>query len=597
MTTLHLTAAQALIRYLMAQKVEINGKIEPLFAGAFAIFGHGNVAGVGEALSEVKTNFPTYRAHNEQAMAHTAIAFAKAKKRRQMMLCTTSIGPGATNLVTAAATAHINRLPVLFVPGDVFANRQPDPVLQQLEQFGDPTLSTNDCLKPVSRYWDRMTRPEQLLASLPEAIHVLTCSAQCGPVTLAFPQDVQVETYAYPEAFFQSKLHTLHRPRSDEATVKQVIDLIRHAKRPLVIAGGGVRYSEAESTLVEFARKTQIPVAETQAGKGVLHWEHPQAVGGIGVTGSAAANHLAEQADLILAVGTRLQDFTTGSRTLFKNPEHQIIQLNVNRFDAHKQGALPWMGDAKWGLTVLSDALSDWCVPCDWVMQTECLLTAWKEQALAITQVPAHLTALPSDAQVIGAVNQFLTDKGTVVCAAGGLPGELHKHWLATSPEQYHAEYGYSCMGYEIAGGLGVKMAHPDREVVVLLGDGSYLMLNSEIATSVMLDKKLTVVLNDNRGFGCIHRLQNACGGKPFNNLFEDATHETLPEIDFVKHAESLGAKAKLVDTIPALSEALLWSRQQTKTTVIVIKTDPHRSTQIGGCWWNVPNKHSILKK
>ncbi|HVL70630.1 MAG TPA: 3D-(3,5/4)-trihydroxycyclohexane-1,2-dione acylhydrolase (decyclizing) [Beijerinckiaceae bacterium] len=584
--TLRLTMAQALVRHLAAQRTEVGGRIEPLFAGVWAIFGHGNVAALGEALWAERERLPTYRAHNEQAMAHAAIAFAKASNRRRMMACTTSIGPGATNMVTAAAVAHVNRLPLLLLPGDVFANRRPDPVLQQVESFSDGTVSANDCFRPVSRYFDRITRPEQILAALPRALAVLTDPAECGPVTLALCQDVQAEAFDCPESFFAERVWRPRRLRPDERELVEAAALIGRAKRPLIVAGGGVHYAEATDALKAFCEAHGVPVAETQAGKSALPDDHPLNLGAIGVTGTAAANALAAEADLVLAVGTRLQDFTTGSWALFRDPGRTIVGLNVQPFDAAKHAARPLVCDAKVGLERLSAALGGRRAPPEWRDRARDEKARWREAAERAL-APAN-TGLPSDAQVIGAVQRATGASDVVVCAAGGLPGELHKLWRAAEPGGYHLEYGYSCMGYEIAGGLGVKMARPDREVVVMVGDGSYLMMNSEIATSVMLGRKLTVVVLDNRGFGCIDRLQRATGGESFNNLLEHARHETLPAIDFRAHAESLGAIAEKVASLGDLEEAVRRARQADRTTVIVIDTDPRVSTQAGGHWWDV---------
>ncbi|MFL5116687.1 MAG: 3D-(3,5/4)-trihydroxycyclohexane-1,2-dione acylhydrolase (decyclizing) [Microvirga sp.] len=584
--TLRLTMAQALVRYLAAQRTECEGRIEPLFAGVWAIFGHGNVAGIGEALSGARDRLPTYRAHNEQAMAHAAIAFAKASRRRRMMACTTSIGPGATNMVTAAAVAHVNRLPVLLLPGDVFASRRPDPVLQQVEDFSDGTVSANDCFRPVSRYFDRITRPEQILTALPRALAVLTDPAECGPATLALCQDVQAEAFDYPERFFAERVWRLRRIRPDERELVDAAALVGRAKKPLIVAGGGVHYAEAAETLKRFAEAHDIPVAETQAGKSALPHEHPLNMGAIGVTGTSAANALAAEADVVLAVGTRLQDFTTGSWALFRNPDTTIIGLNVQSFDAEKHGALPLVCDAKVGLERLSAALGGRRAPPVWAERAAAETARWRELAAAATA--ATNAALPSDAQVIGAVQRAGEPSDIVVCAAGGLPGELHKLWQASEPGGYHLEYGYSCMGYEIAGGLGVKMARPEREVIVMVGDGSYLMMNSEIATSVMLGKKLTIVVLDNRGFGCIDRLQRATGSESFNNLFEHTRHEALPQIDFVAHAASLGAIAEKAAGLTELEAALARARRASRTSVIVIDTDPLAATAAGGHWWDV---------
>jgi 3D-(3,5/4)-trihydroxycyclohexane-1,2-dione acylhydrolase (decyclizing) len=586
MTTIRLTAAQAMVRFLAAQKVEIGGRKQRLFEGVFAIFGHGNVAGMGEALYAARESLPTYRAHNEQAMAHAAIAFAKASRRRRMMACTTSIGPGATNMVSAAAVAHVNRLPVLLIPGDVFANRKPDPVLQQVEDFGDGTVSANDCFRPVSRYFDRITRPEQIVPALTRAVAVLTDPAECGPVTLAFCQDVQTEAYEYPASFFEERVHRGRRIAPDPREVEDAAALLKEAKKPLVICGGGVLYSEAERELIDFCAQRGIPVAETQAGKSATPADHPLAMGAIGVTGTGASNALAAEADAILGVGTRFADFTTGSWALFKNPDRRFIGLNVQPFDVVKHRALAIVGDARVALAALDAALGSWKAPRAWGDAAVKAKAGWEATAAHYT-APTNAPA-PTDAEVLGALMRAGETSDVVVCAAGGLPGELHKLWRPGAALGYHVEYGYSCMGYEIAGGLGVKMALPEREIVVTVGDGSYLMMNSEIATSVMLGVKLIIVVLDNRGFGCINRLQKGTGGAPFNNLLRDARHETLPEVDFVAHARSLGAEAMKVGSIAELETAFTAARAAHSTQVIVIDTDPAGSTDAGGFWWDV---------
>ncbi|HEV7324209.1 MAG TPA: 3D-(3,5/4)-trihydroxycyclohexane-1,2-dione acylhydrolase (decyclizing) [Bosea sp. (in: a-proteobacteria)] len=586
MSTVRLTMAQALVAAMAAQKTVVGGRTLPLFAGVWAIFGHGNVAGLGEALHGARDILPTLRAHNEQAMAHAAIAFAKASRRRRMMAVTSSIGPGATNMVTAAAVAHVNRLPLLVLPGDVFAGRRPDPVLQQIEDFGDGTVSANDCFRPVSRYFDRITRPEQLIPAFERAMQVLTDPSECGPVTLALCQDVQTEAFDYPESFFAERIWQPRRTRPDEQELAQAVALLKAAKRPLVVTGGGVLYSEAEGELARFCLAHGIPSAETQAGKSALPHDHPLNLGAIGVTGTGAANDAAKTADVVLAVGTRLQDFTTGSRALFADPECRIIGLNTQAFDAGKHGAQPLVADAKAGLAELETALAGWKAPAGWSAQVQASRDAWLATAERYTAMSNQ--ALPSDAQVIGAVQRQSRASDVVLCAAGGLPGELHKLWQAGAPGGYHMEYGYSCMGYEIAGGLGAKLADPAREIFVMVGDGSYLMMNSEIATSVMLGIKLTIVVLDNRGFGCINRLQNATGGASFNNLLRDARHEVLPEIDFAAHAGSMGAISRKVASLTELENALGEARGHDRTSVIVIDTDPLISTDAGGHWWEV---------
>ncbi len=584
--TVRLTMAQALVRALAAAR---NDEGETLFAGVFAIFGHGNVAGVGEALYAHRQALPTYRAHNEQAMAHAAIAYAKARMRRRMMACTTSIGPGATNLVTAAALAHVNRLPVLLLPGDVFASRVPDPVLQQVEDFHDGTVSANDCFKPVSRYFDRIVHPAQLLTALPRALDVLTDPATCGPVTLALPQDVQTMAWDYPEAFFAPRSHRFDGPPPRPGELAAAAALLATAQRPLIVAGGGVLYGKASEALASFAERHGVPVAETQAGKGALGWDHPLQEGAVGVTGSPAANALAQDADLVIALGTRLQDFTTGSHSMFTGA--RLLSINVNRFDALKWRGGELIADARAGLDALSKAAGAWKADATWTDRARKLADGWRADIARITA--GRDVALPYDGEVIGAVQRSAADSTTrdiVVCAAGTLPAELHKLWRTAAPGGYHMEYGYSCMGYEIAGGLGVKMAHPDREVVVMVGDGSYLMLNSEIATSVMLGAKLVVVVLDNRGYGCIDRLQRACGGAPFNNLFDDCVQGPLgaPAIDYAAHARALGAQGENVKSIAGLEAALLRARAADRTYVICIETDPARTTAEGGWWWEV---------
>lgn len=586
MATIRLTMAQALVRFLTAQKTVVDGETLPIFAGVFAIFGHGNVAGIGEALYQVRDSLPTYRAHNEQSMAHAATAYAKAMRRRRMMACTTSIGPGATNLVTAAAVAHVNRLPLLLLPGDVFANRRPDPVLQQLEDFGDGTLTPNDAFRPVSRYFDRITRPEQIIPALARAMTVLTDPAECGPVTLALCQDVQAEAYDYPASFFEERVWTSRRPRPDEDELAAAVAALKAARKPVIVTGGGTLYSQAEATLATFASKHGIPVGETQAGKSAIALDNPLGMGAIGVTGTGAANAVAEDADLVLAVGTRLQDFTTGSWALFKADGHRIVGINTQPFDAAKHRALPLVCDAKVGLELLSSALGSWKAPAEWTQKAISGREGWLKTAARYTD--ASNAELPSDAQVIGAVQRVGKPSDIVVCAAGGLPGELHKLWQAGAPGGYHMEYGYSCMGYEIAGGLGVKMAQPDREVIVMVGDGSYLMANSEIATSIMIGAKLTIVVLDNRGYGCINRLQRATGGESFNNLLRDTRHDVLPDIDFAAHAASLGAHAVKVKSLAELETAVAAARRHGRTSVVVIDTDPLESTDAGGAWWDV---------
>jgi 3D-(3,5/4)-trihydroxycyclohexane-1,2-dione acylhydrolase (decyclizing) len=579
--TIRLTAAQAMVRYLATQ---MNAEGEPFMAGIWAIFGHGNVAGLGEALHGVRDIFPTYRGHNEQTMAHTAIAYAKQSGRKRAMAVTSSIGPGATNMVTAAALAHANRLPVLIIPGDIFASRGPDPVLQQIEDFGDGTVSANDCFRPVSRYFDRISRPEHLLTALPRAMATMTDPAACGPVTLAFCQDTQTEAYDYPTWFFEPKVWGQRRSYPDSYELEAAASALEEAEKPVIVAGGGVHYSDACDMLRNFAEAHNIPVVETQAGKSALPWDHPLNLGPVGVTGGEPANALCAEADVILGVGTRLQDFTTGSWMLFQNPNRQLISLNVAAYDAMKHGARPLMADALRGLEKLNEALGMHQADGDYTTQK----AEWFAKVDVLTDPPTDGNALPTDMQVIGAVQRASSNDTVVMGAAGTMPGELHKLWKAPRPGAYHMEYGFSCMGYEIAGAMGIKMADPDRDVVCMLGDGSYMMANSELATAVMMGIKLTVVITDNRGFGCINRLQRGTGGAEFNNLLDTAHHVTPSNIDFAAHAASMGAAAVHVSSVQELEAALQRARDAEGVFVVVIDTDPYPSTEHGGTWWEV---------
>ncbi|MCX7645308.1 MAG: 3D-(3,5/4)-trihydroxycyclohexane-1,2-dione acylhydrolase (decyclizing) [Rhodobacteraceae bacterium] len=581
MSTVRLTAAQALVRWLTRQ---MNEDGEPFIAGVWAIFGHGNVAGLGEALHAHRDAIPTWRGHNEQSMAHAAIAYAKQLGRRRAMAVTSSIGPGATNMVTAAALAHVNRLPVLFLPGDVFAGRGPDPVLQQIEDFGDGTVSANDCFRPVSRYFDRITRPEQLLTALPRAMRTMTDPADCGPVTLAFCQDVQAEAWDWPESFFAPQVWRMRRLQPDPVELEQVAGILAEATAPVIVAGGGVHYAQATGALAAFVEAHGVPVVETQAGKSALPWDHPLNLGPVGVTGASSANAVCEAADVILGVGTRFQDFTTGSWALFKNPRRRLVSLNVNAYDAAKHGAVPLCADARDGLEALSRKLSAHrFAPPDPALKAQ-----WFESVDPLTEAPKDGNALPTDQQVIGAVQRAAGPDTVIMCAAGTMPGELHKLWKAGRPMSYHMEYGYSCMGYEIAGALGIKMAEPDRDVVCMVGDGSYMMMNSELATAVMMGLKITVVITDNRGFGCINRLQKATGGAEFNNLLDHARHVTPANIDFAAHAAAMGAAAVHAGSIAELEAALARAKEASGPFVVVIDTDPYPSTPHGGHWWDV---------
>ncbi|MBS1301169.1 3D-(3,5/4)-trihydroxycyclohexane-1,2-dione acylhydrolase (decyclizing) [Loktanella sp. SALINAS62] len=579
--TIRLTAAQAMVRYIAAQKTDTG---ERFIAGTWAIFGHGNVAGLGEALHGAKHDFPTWRGHNEQTMAHAAIAYAKQSGRKRAMMVTSSIGPGATNMVTAAALAHVNRLPLLLVPGDVFANRGPDPVLQQVEDFNDGTVTVNDAFKPVTRYFDRITRPEQLLTALPRAFRTMTDPADCGPVCLSFCQDVQAEAFDWPESFFAETIWRQRRIRPDLDELSDMADAIRAAKRPVIVAGGGVHYSAATDALRAFAEAHNIPVTETQAGKSALPWDHPLNLGPIGVTGGTPANDTCAQADLVLGVGTRFQDFTTGSWGLFAHPDRRIACLNVAAYDAMKHGAMPLLADARVGLEELSKKLGDHRAPA----LPDGIKSDWFAQVDPLTAAPDDGNSLPTDMQVIGAVQRAATDDTVVMCAAGTMPGELHKLWKATRPMSYHMEYGFSCMGYEIAGAMGIKMAQPDRDVVCFTGDGTYMMANSEMATAAMMGIAFTVVVTDNRGFACINRLQMGTGGAEFNNLLDHTIHDTPSAIDFAKHAESMGAVSVHVGSITELESALTKRHEMNGPFVIVIDTDPYASTEPGGTWWDV---------
>ncbi|ONO58657.1 3D-(3,5/4)-trihydroxycyclohexane-1,2-dione acylhydrolase (decyclizing) [Burkholderia cenocepacia] len=597
-TTVRLTVSQALVRYLAALRAEVvqpDGRTEilPYCGGAFAIFGHGNVAGLGEALHAEKDRLPTFRAHNEQGMANAAVAFAKANFRQRMMAATSSIGPGATNMLTSAALAHVGRLPLLL-PGDVFVSRLPDPVLQQVEDFEQGDVSANDCFRPVTRYFDRITSPEQLLVALPRAIQVMTDPAQCGPVCLALPQDVQTFAYDWPEAFFAPPLIRMRRPPADALELADALDVLKAAKKPLIVAGGGVLYSQAWDALRAFADTHGVPVAESQAGKGSLAWDHPLNLGSIGVTGSPAANRAAAQADVVFAVGTRLQDFTTGSHALYGDAT--LLSLNVQPFDAGKKRGRQLVADARTGLGQLSAALAGWRADPAWTAASRDQAAAWNARVTELTtRIPTD--TLPYDAEVIGAVRDSAADAGLdsarddlVVCAAGTLPAELHKLWRSGVPGNYHMDYAYSCMGYEVAGGLGAKLARPEREVIVIVGDGSYMMLNAELATSVMLGRKLIVVILDNRGYGCIERLQLNCGGASFNNMLDDCVPEggERSTIDFAMHARAMGAEAVHVRDIGELRDEMKRARAAKKSQVLVIDTTHRRTTDDGGAWWEV---------
>jgi 3D-(3,5/4)-trihydroxycyclohexane-1,2-dione acylhydrolase (decyclizing) len=585
MQTIRLTMAQALVHYLIAQRTVLDDEEAPLFAGVFAIFGHGNVTCLGEALAAAQEALPTWRGQNEQSMALAAVAFAKTRRRRQFMVATSSIGPGAANMVTAAGVAHANRLPVLLLAGDSFANRLPDPVLQQVEHFGDPGITVNDAFRAVTRYWDRIVRPEQLIGSLPQAVAALLDPAECGPAFIALPQDVQGEAFDYPVAFFEPRVHRVPRPRPDVEQLTAAAQLLRLARQPLLIAGGGVRYALADAELAAFVERHNIPIAETVAGRGVLLHEHPLNVGPIGVIGAASANALAAAADVVLAVGTRLQDFTTGSWTVFQNPDFRLIALNAARFDAHKHRALAVVGDARVGLAELSAGLGDWRAPDDWRRRAEQETAAWNR---TVDQHSGPTNAsLPSYAHVVGAINRKAAPSDIVVTAAGGLPGELSKNWRVKSVDTFDCEFGFSCMGYEIAGGWGIKMAHADRDVVVFVGDGSYLMMNSDIYSTVLTGHKLIVVVCDNGGYAVINRLQNFKGSPSFNNLFEHCRGVRQVGVDFAGHARSLGALAERVTSVVELEQAFERAKAADRTYVIEIKVSATEWTP-GDAWWDV---------
>ena len=586
-----LTVAQATINFLKNQYVKRDGQERQFFGGCFGIFGHGNVAGLGEALLE-NPDFPYYLCRNEQAMVHTAIGFAKMSSRLRTLVCTTSVGPGATNMVTGAATATVNRLPVLLLPGDIFARRNVAPVLQQLEWPTTQDVSVNDCLKPVSRYWDRIARPEQLLTSLPEAMRVLVSPADTGAVTLAMPQDVQAEAFDFRDEFLSKRVWTIPRPRGDSESVRLAVERIRASRRPLLIAGGGVIYSGASDALSRFAAQTGIPVAETQAGKGSLCFDHPQEVGGMGVTGTPGANILAREADLVIGVGTRFSDFTTASKTAFQNPVASFVNINVAEFDAYKHSAIPVVADARVALEELAGALQGYRVSADYQDRVNQFRAGWEQEVDRIYNL-GHGPPL-SQGEVIGAVNNAIGPRDVVVCAAGSLPGDLHKLWRTRDPNGYHLEYGYSCMGYEIAGGLGAKMADPSREVYVMVGDGSYLMMAQEIHTSLQEGYKLNIVLLDSHGFSSIGGLSRAVGCQGFGTEYRFRSNGKLQgvinRVDFVNNAASLGALSIGARTREELKKALVQSRSNPRTTVVVVEVDAHEArVPIYESWWDVP--------
>ncbi len=592
MATKRLTMAQALILFLQNQYVERDRRENPFFAGCWGIFGHGNVAGIGQALQQYADTFRYYQTRNEQAMVHTAVAYAKMKNRLQTFACTTSIGPGATNMLTAAAGATINRIPVLLLPGDIFAERRQAPVLQQLESEHSQDVSVNDCFKPISRYWDRINRPEQLITALPEAMRVLTSPAETGAVTLALPQDVQTMAYDYPAELFEKRVWHIPRNRPDVDALRRAAEWIRQSRQPLIVAGGGVLYSEATEILRRFVEQTGIPVGETQAGKGALPYDHPGALGAIGTTGTLGANILAREADLVIGIGTRYSDFTTASKTAFQHPDVRFININVAEFDAYKHSAIPLVGDARVTLEELLTLLEGWQVSAGYRARAAQYNREWDAEVQRIYSLEHG--PLLSQGEVIGLVNAFSRPEDVVLCAAGSLPGDLHKLWRTRDPKGYHLEYGYSCMGYEIPGGIGVKMAAPEREVYVMVGDGSYLMMPSEIVTAVQERLKITIILLDNHGFASIGGLSASVGSGGFGTHYRYRTEDgrlegdVLP-IDFAANAASLGAKVLRADSRDALAEALAAAREhQGGPVCIVVETD--REQRVGGyeSWWDV---------
>ena len=588
--TRRLTMAQATIEFLKNQYVTRDGRRQRFFEGCFGIFGHGNVAGLGQALHQ-DPSFPYYLCRNEQAMVHTAAAFAKSANRLRTLVCTTSIGPGATNMVTGAAAATINRLPVLLLPGDIFARRNVAPVLQQLESAQTQDVSVNDCFRPVSRYWDRIQRPEQIVTALPEAMRVLTSPAETGAVTLGMPQDVQTEAYNYPEALFRERDWAIQRPRGDAQAMETAARWIREAKAPLIVAGGGVLYSEACPALADFAAMTGIPVAETQAGKGALRYDHSQAMGAMGVTGTPGANILGREADLVIGIGTRYSDFTSASKTAFQNPAVRFVNINVAEFDAFKHAALPLVADARAALEELSVLLATHSVSSEYGDRVRAYRELWEREVDRLYGL-GHGPPI-SQGEVIGTVNSAAGDRDVVVCAAGSMPGDMHKLWRTKSPGTYHMEYGYSTMGYEIAAGLGIKMADPDREVYVMVGDGSYLMMAQEIATSIQEGAKLNIVVVDNLGFASIGGLSTACGTGGFGTHYRQRRNGSLDgapvSVDFVANARSLGAKSRRASTQAELESALEDMRGDDRTSVVVIETDRDQSVPGYESWWDVP--------
>jgi 3D-(3,5/4)-trihydroxycyclohexane-1,2-dione acylhydrolase (decyclizing) len=587
METVDLTVADALARYLRAQKIEINGRTHNLFGCVFAIFGHGNVTCLSQPLKDGQDELPVWRGQNEQSMALAAVAYAKANLRQRIGIASSSIGPGATNMVTAAGVAHTNRLPLLILSGDVHVGRLPDPVLQQTEHFHDPSLTANDAFKPVVRYWDRIVSPAQLLQTLPQAISTLLDPETCGPVFLGLPQDVQGLRYPFPLAFFAPRVHRIARPQPEPEAMAAVIDLLKAAKRPLIISGGGVHYAKATTELAQLAATHGIPVVETIAGRATLLQSHPMNAGPLGVTGSDAANQMAAQADVVLAIGTRLQDFSTGSWTVFQSPDFKLISVNVGRHDATKHFPLSLRCDAKVALAGLTAGLGTWRADASWSAQASRLAQAWKA---LVGQRTAPGTGLPSYAQVVGEVNRLIAPGDTVVTAAGGLPAELAMNWQSPQIGHFDIEFGFSCMGYEVAAGWGIKIAKPDNEVFVLVGDGSYMMQNSDLYSSVLSGHKIILLICDNAGFAVIDKLQRNVGNDSFNNLLSDCRRPTgrpLPRIDFVKHAQSQGAQAEKVSRFEDLAPAIERARAARESYAVVVDIDPTVWSSCD-CWWDV---------
>ena len=586
MRKIKLTCAHALVKHLIAQKVYIDGQVKPLFPGVFGIFGHGNVACLGQALEENQDQLPTYRGHHEQNMALTGVAYARAKRRKQIFIATSSVGPGSTNLVTASAVAMSNRLPILFLPGDTYANRMPDPVLQQVEHFSNPGMTANDSFKPVTKYFDRITRPEQILQSLPQAIQTMLDPAECGPACLSLCQDVQGETFDYPEEFFKERIHNIRRPRPDDFQIKQAVEKIKNSKKPIIISGGGVFYSDAMDELGNFAVKHNIPVTQTVMGYSTMKKDHSHFVGPIGGLGGKAANNLAKETDLAICIGTKLADFTTGSWANFENPEFKLVSINITRHDANKHLGEAVIGDAKVTLTELSNAIGDWKSSDNWHKKSQDELKSWNEY-VDKESGPTN-QELPSYAHAVGAIYRNSDPTDIAVTAAGGLVGEVVQVWRPKELNTHETEWGFSCMSYEISGALGIKMANPDKDVIAFVGDGSYLLNNSDIYSSVITNNKLIIIVCDNGGHAVINRLQLFKGGKEFNCLFNSSNIQNSKEVNFAQHAASMGAQSEHVSSISELEEAFKRAKQSDLTYVISIKTHSYEWLE-GSAYWESP--------